>query len=415
MKMRPMPTDYELKMSASDSIQVDDSDTVVFQIVEKDDDNTLIEKTYVNSVTVTSLINGYLQFDNSLEEVTYSQSSSKSLDVFSDTTAGIDVLEVTANIFNGEENVTITDTFPVTISSGPISSISIIYSDSEYDNVFFNDTFTLHAVDKFGNPGNAGEKIYAGVVVGLTRSGSTELFFHNNGTISSTNGATLTLTGSTLNFNGVEIGENVVILASDEKLEGAYLGGWTVASTTSSSLAFESDYVGESVSGLRFLVGDEKRYDECELSLKVADIDDENATYVIDENGNATLNLRYDPYLVGKDVYIYANSYSNERVGTSIRKKLWGTGISASTSTCTGGEDYNVTCTLGVQLSLNDSPNYFQKTQIGDFSFEDGSVCYDVEVISDVTDCAGFVYVRVMTPEGETCTAGWNGTLKFEH
>jgi hypothetical protein len=411
--------DYEITMSVPNSIEVDNSGNIIVNIVEsKNSENEILDNN-VHEVNVTSLVNGFISFKgDGSEAYEYNSTASKSITVYSAKTSGIDILRVSAYIFDGEKNVTITKDFPLTISSGPISSMSIVYSKTTYDGVFFNDEYTVHAVDKFGNPANAGSKIYMGVVNGLrVDKDDDELFVEKNGTIdydSSNDITEFNLTNTDSDFSNVEEGDNVVILAEANRLDSKYLGGWVIGTKVDDkTLNFESKYFGDTTEKLTFVVGNENRYDGCEKTVKVADFDSADKTYTTDDNGNAKLTLRYDPYLIGKDVYIYANSYSDKRVGTALRKKLWGTGIPVPASlTCTAPDSGSKTCTFDFVLTPSDSPKVLQDVRIGGFKLSGECTVKSTDLL---TECDGVVSITVDTPAKKSCTVQWNGSIQYEH
>jgi len=414
-------TDYDIEVNAPDFIEVDSSGNLLVNIVEAKSLGKQIEDKNVIEVNVTSLVNGFISFEgNGSEGYQYNSASYKNIKIFSGKKSGIDVIRVSACVSDGDGNITITKDIPVTISSGPISAMSINYVDSSYDseNALFVDNYSIHAVDRFGNPANAGSKLYVGVVNDVKIDGNgNELYLENNGAIRYDSVRELTefkLLNSNYKFDTVKEGDNVVILASKNRHDPAYLGGWIVEEVVNdSTIRFSSKYLGEIANNLKFVLGNEYRYDSCEDTVRVADFDSSDKTYVTDEGGNAKLKLRYDSYLIGKDVYIYANSYSDKRVGIALKRKLWGTGIPIpGAKTCSAPKDSSKKCSFDFTLYPNNSPEVLRNVKIGGFSLN-GSCKIEYEDLE--TGCDGTVSVEVNTTANSSCSVTWDGSIQYEH
>lgn len=407
-------TNYKIDLSIdSTSIKINDSANLLIKIYNKDDNTTFINNANVNRVNLTSNFPNMLKFDiNSIQsnDVNYSNKAQNILQVDSFSKAGIAIIHASATIFDGEKNVTITQDFSTTIMSGPIRSLSLVYVNSNYNNGLFYNHYIIHAIDKYGNPANKGENIYAGVVNGLelsSKDNKTPLYFDNNGTLNNETPATF-LVHSTNEFgNVVAQRDRLIILANDSRHDSTYLGGWSIQTVdNNNTLTLGHDY-NKTTEQLAFVIGSEDRANTCQSTLALADVDSQDNSYRIGDNGIANLTLRYDPYLVGKDVYMYANAYTiNGRVGTSIKEKLDGTGISATSFTCIYGED----CKATIKFTINDREGEALQNVAVPLTYEGGCQESNVTVKTAFLGCSGTITTEVNTTDS-ACKIYWNNTI----
>jgi hypothetical protein len=74
---------------------------------------------------------------------------------------------------------------------------------------------------------------------------------------------------------------------------------------------------------LHYLIGNEKKYMQCDDTVATADFSSEN--YTTDKNGLITATLKFDPTLAGHEIVLFANYLNNskkERVGISKKDLL---------------------------------------------------------------------------------------------
>lgn len=432
--------DYKIKLTPPNSIEVSNSGTIVVDIVEKDNEVNYINSINVNSVKL-EIVNHLLSFDenNIKESYEYNSSSRKNIDVFSKYNSGIEIIKVTANIFNGESNVTISDSFPVTILSGPVSAISMVYNGTEYNAPFFEDKYTLHAVDKYGNPAKKGTRINVGAISGVRKDYNDKyLKVDKNGSLGlgDNNTSEFNITDSSYNlhtvqdkYNNNEGSDTLIILANDERFSPLYLGGWIVEETkdNNTTLLLDGNFSSDKTETdkLSFVIGNEKRYNVCEQTYNVIDFDEQDKTYLLDDNGNANLIVRYDPFFVGHDIFLYANSISDQnRVGVSIRKKLSGTGINATNFICDGRKE-DTNCTKPIKITSAGNGNVLKDVEfnINNFSYKKvviDNVTYscnpiDFSIVNENTQCDGYVWLKIEVKQGDACEVYWNGSIPYEY
>ncbi|SFV71388.1 hypothetical protein MNB_SV-13-2039 [hydrothermal vent metagenome] len=412
---------YKMDISLdSSSIKIEDSVNLLIRIYKKENNATTIDDANVHNVTLTSEFPDMLKFNvNGTESTTtsYLDKAQNSLRIDSFTKAGIAIIKASATIFDGEKNVTIEQDFSYTIMSGSISSLSLVYVDTNYDNGLFFDHYIVHAVDKYGNPANKGEHIYAGVVNGLEFSSKDNVtpLNYDSGTIGKGDPATFSVNSTDSEFGNVVVQKDrVIVLASDDRHDSRYLGGWSVQSVDSDTrLTLDKKYDGASIGNLSFVIGSEDRADTCGNTLALADLDSQDNSYTIGENGTADLVLRYDPYLVGKDVYMYVNAYTIDgRVGTPLKKKLYGKGITSTDKTCTTVGN----CSTTLSFTVNERGGEALKNVAVPIKYE-GS-CQPISgktVKVAVLGCTGTIYTETnSTDADDPCSISWDGSIYYD-
>jgi len=231
--------------------------------------------------------------------------------------SGVDILKISAQI---DGNLT-TKEIPITVQSGPINTVSINFVKTQYnaDNGIYESIYSVHAVDKYSNPAQAGSQINVGLVVNNKKSGT-------DGSINY-DGSETKFTATDIGSSPTEEKDTIIVFATATKTDPLYLGGWIIDSIIDNdNVVLSSIYDGDAVSSLYYVSGDERKYDKCDNTLKVADFDHEDKTYQLDATGTALLTLRFDPFLVGHTIGIYVNSYQEKRVGISLKQFLIGLG-----------------------------------------------------------------------------------------
>jgi len=411
-------TNYAIALDINHILSISSEDLLGISIVRKDNNSTLIKTAKVNSVTV-KFQNKLISFDKTSGIFTYSYSKmgQKNINFYTRTIAGVENIIVEANVFDGDKNVSIQQELPVTIIGGAPHSISLVYKDTTFVDPFFYDTFVIQAVDRYGNPAKEGSQIYIGAVNGLIKdSHGNDLYVQNGGTIwdDDSNQAELNLTNPGFDFSNVKYQDSVIILSSSNKMDPLYLGGWIVDSVPDNkTLKFNKAYNGTTTNSLSFVIGNEKRYDICEKQAKLIDFDSSDNSYTLGKGGKKEVKLRYPSYMVGKDIYLYVNSYDTNRVGTSIRKKLRGTGITASvdTSACAEGKS----CDVPVTFTVNGSNDVLKNENFTLSNFTISSGCKNPTLKISNTQCNGKVTINVTDYNSSSCTISWDKSLNYEH
>ncbi len=304
---------------------------------------------------------------------------------------------------------------PVVIEKNKSSSMAIVPIDTRYENGLFIDKFVIHVVDSYGNKAKDGTKIYAGVInnpklysnalkenvqldeqtlFNIIHRGDKSYFKNDTGMLDRANGSYL-LPPNTIDTAKDTISplDTLVILANQDAHKPENLGGWDIQSVNNDqtiSLASIAD--GKNVTDTSYVIGDEYRYDACSKTLMNAAASSLETTDVKD--GIAYAELRYVPAMVGKTIFIYANSrLNNKRIGISRKVTLKGLGLTPQTMTC----DYKLTgpdCTMRWKMMLNgpkDTPAqnvYLEQPKLA------GDLTYQYATASK-TDCDGWTTVSI--------------------
>ena len=192
---------------------------------------------------------------------------------------------------------------------------------------------------------------------------------------------------------GIEDTDTLVILANRKEHRPENLGGWDIKSIDSAdTLSLVSYNFGNDVSDVSFVIGDEYRYDECRQTLMNAAASSFESTDVKD--GLAYAELRYVPNMVGKTVFIYANTLlDDKRIGISRKVTLTGTGLGAQTLTCTNDKGTKPDCSMRFRMLQNDSGAIARKVYIAQPT-NAGEPVYRYATASR-TDCSGWTTVSI--------------------
>jgi hypothetical protein len=349
-----------------------------------------------------------------------------------DKISGIDIIDVNATVDENGTSKTISKQIPIVIISGPVRAISINKVSSQYDSStgLFVRTYSIHAVDKYSNPVNAGTKITVGAVVN-------KKIFSNSGTLKPISESDKSeFDDNNKNFTDDLLNNTLIIFADSSNTDPLYLGGWIIDNVDNShKLTLASAYSGSEVDNLSYVIGDEKRYMECSSTLAVADFDSADKTYTTNNSGIAIVKLRLDPDLIGKTIAIYANSYQDKKVGISKKEILLNTQILTKEDNennsaihndhiweRSGSKDENTTgsITIGVNggaSSTDLGPNTtLAKNDLITLEVLTPSICTvnGNTIVNTSTNCNGIVSFDVNYSDDGTCKIKLNG-FRYEY
>jgi hypothetical protein len=380
-------TSYKIKSKVPDSIQIEKDFNINIQIVDNTD--KILDESNITEINVSSE-NHLVYFDHNSSKHKTTTKNINNVNIISTTskTAGIDIIDVNSTIDSNGTSKIISKQIPVVIISGPVRAISIHDIASNYDSStgLFTHTYSIHAVDKYSNPVQAGTKITVGAVIN-------EKNVSINGELKPSNGSnTSEFDDNTQNFDDDLVNNTLIIFANANHNNPLYLGGWIVDNVDSSTkLTLASVYNGSSATNLSYVIGDEKRYISCSDSLAVADFDSNDKTYTTNSSGLAIVRLRFDPDLIGKTISLFANSYQDEKVGISMKEVL----LSNQGLTKEENEDSNATHNNGIWEK--DGNNNDNKTAIITIGGKDGP--YNTELGSDtILAKKSPISLKVLTP-----------------
>ena len=412
-----------IDLQHQESIEVDNITKFILEIRDFKT-NELINGLDIKKVKVTSTQKLIKFRENNEDFKNYSfefnESSKETIFAKSGERIGFEIIRVEVTIENNESIKNISKDFTIPIVSGLPASISIIYLESSFENGLYIDRYKIFATDKFNNPAKDGSKILVGAVSGLSKDiigrdiyvGESSVF---KGTIQNrVSGIEFSVKNTFFDpsgfFENVKIGETLIVLANKDKFDSSYLGGWTIKDKIdNSTLLLEGD-VDINETGLSYVIGDEKRFDPCDGQPKFVNFEKES--YFLNRGGEVNLTLKYPPFFVGKDVYLYVNSIiDGKRVGASMRKKLFGTGITADEVTCSNGEKCGE-----IQFTLNDSnfPLTYQDFTSENFIYEGDCNKSNINNIIN-TGCDGTIDLNISADTNGSCTIKWDGSIPYEH
>jgi len=383
--------DYVVTVKVPDSLSVDSTDQVTVVIHQRGDESIVIPDAQVHEVNVTSVYTNMLLFDNGTGSDTYTAAGKKPIGVKTQTLSGSAVVKVSASVFNGDRDITIGTSVPVTILSGPVTSMSLTYGSTLPDDgtgIYYN-TYTVHAVDKYNNPARAGIVLHPSVINGITVNKA-------NATTGKINAGTpVVFSDSSAPFGSVDATKDIVaVLPNVSRMDQTYLGNWSIdAVTSSSSLNLVEAYNGATTDNLSYVIGNSQRYLD---GYGVADVDikSHNGQYVTDANGTVEFIVAFDRVLAGHTVTLSANGFDTTRTGVSkVAGLRWGKYSSTSVRVPNDGSDHVVT----LQLSVDDGVEHLIDVDI-----------VPTTIKSDIIECA----VNMSAP-GNDFHTDRNGAITF--
>ena len=207
--------------------------------------------------------------------------------------------------------------------------------------------------------------------------------------------------------------DTLIVLANKKHHKPEILGGYDISSidTTNNEISLVSVNDNLNLSGLTYVIGDEYRYIDEGQTIANGAISTFESTEVKD--GVAYAELRYTPEMVGKNVFIYANTVlDDKRIGISRNVLLHGTGMSQYTLSCTNDKGLRPNCSQRFRITLNDSGKGAYHVNIGTPQIA-GDPVYRMATASR-TDKEGWTTVSIYgIDENKTATVTF-GNLIFD-
>ena len=323
---------YEIGLTKDSDIAVDSSGELYVSIYKSNLPSETIDSAKVLEVNVSSVdYNNMVYFDRNdptSTGITYSGKAQQAFSLFTKQTSGVVILEVSAKINDGVSDTVITGRFPVVINSAEMSSMSLFYARSELDTTLniYKDYYTIHAVDKYGNPVSAGTVIHPTLVNG-TKIES----LASNGTGELQAGTQAKFKDTTVSFDDINTSDRLIILPSQDVMDKRFFGNWDITSvdTTIQELTLFDKLDMNSSANLRYVIGNEKKVvtSNGSSSIALAHIQAINGIYETDNNGNLQFIVAYDPALKGEKVYLAANGQTSQgKVGVALEAIFYNTG-----------------------------------------------------------------------------------------
>jgi hypothetical protein len=136
------------------------------------------------------------------------------------------------------------------------------------------------------------------------------------------------------------------------------------------------------------------------------------------KDGIAYAELRYVPAMVGKTIFIYANTrLEDKHIGISRRVSLTGTGLKPVTVSCTNNEGKNPTCEKVITLIQNDSEKFARMASIA-YPVNSGDAEHANIQINNgsnyQTSCNGNIHIRIDNIDENKTATYTLGTIASE-
>ncbi len=208
--------------------------------------------------------------------------------------------------------------------------------------------------------------------------------------------------------------DTLIILANKGQHKPENLGGWDIKSVNSNTeLSLVSLDSGTDLSGVSYVIGDEYRYIDYEHAIINAAVSTFETTDVVD--GLAFAELRYTPEMVGKNVFIYANTrLEDKHLGISRQILLHGTGLSNETLSCTNDKGLKPDCSMSIRIVQNDSGKGAHRVNIAQPQIA-GEAVYRYTTASQTND-TGWTTVSIYgIDENKTATVSFGSLINNEY
>ncbi len=288
---------------------------------------------------------------------------------------------------------------PIVIEKNRSSSMAIVPIGSRYEDGLFIDKFVIHVVDSYGNRAIDGTSISTGVInnpklYSNAYNSALNSFYDDRATFDKDN-SILSLPANSIDTNKDTITslDTLIILANKDQYKPENLGGWDLKSINSDKeISLISLDKGAKVENVSYAIGNEYRYDECSQTIMNAAASTFESTDVKD--GIAYAELRYVPAMVGKSIFIYANSrLGDKHLGVSRRVTLNGLGIVPQTMSCTNENGLRSTCAMGYKMILNSANSVAQNVYIEQPKMA-GEPVY-INATASKIDCNGWTTITI--------------------
>jgi len=348
--------DYEIGVSVPASLSIETTDQITVTIHELGNPSVTIDDANVHEVNLTTSTANILTFSGK-DMKTYSGAAIKPIAVTTDTLSGTAVIEINASIFNGDKDVILKTVLPISVLSGPVTAMSLVYTGTDEDSeIGLNKNYyTIHAVDKYNNPAKAGVMLSPSVINGTKIVKSPAIEANPQGKIYY--GAQATFEDLTVDLFNVDPSDVLAIVPNQSMFSKNYLGNWSINSVASdTSLQLEEELFEANYKDLSYVIGNSKRI-MLNNSVATVDIQPRDGSFATDANGNVRLVVTFDPILSGHTVTISANAYDDStRTGIAqINGLRWGSYNSTTVTVDNDGGSHNVSLQLGIS-NISDAP-----------------------------------------------------------
>ena len=340
----------------------------------------------------------------------YDDAGTKPIVVETKTLSGSAVIEISAFVNNGDHDINIDQSVTVTILSGPVTAMSLVYGHTLPDDgsgILYN-SYTIHAVDRYNNPAREGIVLHPSLING-TKVIKTALI----DAVGSINASTpVSFTDITNPFGLVDDGVDLLAIVSNpDKTDQLYLGNWTIDGATAGSLTLAEAYQGAITANLNYVIGNSDRYIS-QYGIATVDISSPTGLFVTNANGTTEFIVGFDRILAGHTITLSANAVDGNRTGISkIAGLRWDDYSSSSKKIQNDGLNHVITLQLGISSGI--------EHLVGLSIDPDSIVSSDATCALDVsganiltTNSNGVIQVELATrltvSAATECTISWN-------
>lgn len=292
------------------------------------------------------------------------------------------------------------------------SYVSITKFDTTYEAPYFTDDFSLSFVTE-NDTDLSGKTVKVGIIANVKYYERPSLadatIFNSSGYVK--------LYDETAEYNLTEIApkDQMAVIPTSLRKDPSYVGGWDVEDVLANYLFLSPNTSVEVADTLSYVVGDKVRLNTCLNAYSYVQLDEPTGEYEIQAGNKVSFKVQYDPYMVGKDIFVYATYIDEDgtRSGSTIKHTLKGTGLqSDATRACEyyscqrqvpirlvkdACQEDSTTCTSGTlggnTIGFLQQANVSSKFDV--VNDEVNGTLRTVQVLSSKTDCNGEISVVV--------------------
>ena len=208
------------------------------------------------------------------------------------------------------------------LSNSSLESLTLVYKDTRYEAPFFVNSYILTLFTNENSP-VIGEIEDIGVITDVKFSSDSAFLKQNEFKVDNI-------------LQNINQGDKVVVIPNSINNDFEYLGSYEIDSIGDRNISVKRDSIKE-YSNLSLIIGDESRMNRCNKTPSTANFKPKDSDFTV--RSQVELELRYEPYLVGKDVVLYLNTDVNgELRGIALKENLKGMGLKSSNLICDNSE-----------------------------------------------------------------------------
>ena len=208
------------------------------------------------------------------------------------------------------------------LNKSSFESLALVYKETKYEAPFFINSYILTIFTNENTP-SIGEIKDIGVITDVKFSSESASLNQNEFQVDTI-------------MQNINQGDKVVVIPNSVNNDFEYLGSYEIDSIGDRNISVKRDSIKE-YNNLSIVIGDESKINRCNATPSTANFKPKDSDFTI--RSQMELELRYEPYLVGKDVVMYLNLEINQETkGIALKENLKGMGLESINFPCDNSE-----------------------------------------------------------------------------